>query len=37
MRYMHTPIEVMDVRDTQWLGELIAAAIAEPCKEVYEC
>ena len=37
MRYMHTPIEVMDVRDTQWLGELIAAAVAEPCKEVYEC
>ncbi|MBQ2147672.1 MAG: M42 family peptidase, partial [Firmicutes bacterium] len=37
MRYMHTPIEVMDVRDTQWLGELMAAAIAEPCKEVYEC
>ena len=36
-RYMHTPIEVVDVRDIQWIGELIAACIAEPCKEVYTC
>ena len=36
-RYMHTPIEVVDVRDIQALGELIAAAIAEPCEEVYTC
>ena len=36
-RYMHTPIEVVDVRDIEWLGELMAAVIAEPCKEGYAC
>ena len=36
-RYMHTPIEVVDVRDIEWLAELIAYAIAEPFEEVYEC
>lgn len=37
MRYMHTPIEVIDMRDVQALGEMIALAVAEPCKEVYTC
>lgn len=36
-RYMHTPIEVVDVRDIEWLGELMAAVIAEPGKEAYAC
>ena len=34
---MHTPIEVVDVRDIEWLGELMAAVIAEPGKEEYAC
>lgn len=37
MRYMHTPIEVIDLRDVEWLAELIAEAVVNPCEEVYQC
>lgn len=37
MRYMHTPIEVIDIRDVKWIAELLAECIANPCKEVYGC
>ena len=37
LRYMHTPVECLCVDDIENLGRLIAAAVEEPCGEVFSC
>ena len=37
LRYMHTPVECACVDDIEQLGRLIAAAVEEPCGEVFSC
>lgn len=37
MRYMHSPVECVDMRDMDNLAKLIAASVSEPCEEVFSC